>query len=205
MEKRNTIAVVLGSGLLNDGTPTEVTAMRAEHAAELAKYTQLDKIILSGFGPPGPTPTHGKSEAAVMADIVRTAFADQSQLPPLCIEDKSFDTFGNAVFTATEFLRAETPGTLYIVTSPFHLERAIYMFSHILGNAWTIKGHACAEWSKEDRQPGAPAAMQRARDFFSDVPKGDMDAALKKLKGRKPYATEVTAQHPAEASQSVNK
>ena len=46
MEKRNTIAVVLGSGLLNDGTPTEVTAMRAEHAAELAKYPGAEVVVV---------------------------------------------------------------------------------------------------------------------------------------------------------------
>jgi uncharacterized SAM-binding protein YcdF (DUF218 family) len=181
MSFENSVAVVLGSGLKADGSATEVTELRAKAAAALVK-SQPMKLIVSGSRSPTDTSEHGKTEAAVMAEIVKA----EGVLEDALLEDQSFDTFGNAIFTASRYLATLEPGTLYVVTSPFHMERAVYIFTQVLGPKWQVVGRQAEEWSQERRQSGAAAAMERARDFFSDIEPGDLKACMKKLLERIP-------------------
>lgn len=181
MSLETSVAVVLGSGLKADGSATEVTELRAKAAAELVKSRPM-KLITSGSRAPSDTSKHGKTEAGVMAEIVRAEGVETDIL----LEDQSFDTFGNAIFTASRYLTSMEPGTLYVVTSPFHMERALFIFENVLGPRWKVVAHEAPEWSAEHRQPGAPAALERARQFFSDITPGDLAACLEKLLERIP-------------------
>lgn len=172
------VAVVLGSGLKPDGSATPVTEMRARAAARLiAKKGQM-KVICSGSRPPDDKGTHGKTEAKVMAEIIASEGIAASRL---LLEDQSFDTLGNAIFTVDRFLKGKKGGTLYVVTSPFHMERALYLFRHALGSGWTVVAYEAPEWSSETRQGGASAALVRAEQFCAGTEKGDIDALRKKL------------------------
>jgi len=182
MSLETSVAVVLGSGLKADGTATEVTALRAKAAAALVLSRPM-KLITSGSRAPNDTSAHGKTEAGVMLEIAKGEGVSEDAL---LLEDQSFDTFGNAILTASRHLANLTPGTLYVVTSPFHMERALYIFRQVVGEKWTVVGHESPEWSGESRQSGAPAAMVRAKEFFSDLEPGDVDACLAKLVKRIP-------------------
>ena len=172
-----TIAVVLGSGLAADGSAHPVTEMRARSAAQLLREQPV-KLICSGSRPPDDDGVHGSTEAEVMAEIVRSEGIDPSRI---LIEDQSFDSFGNAIFTARRYLSQYEEGTLYVVTSDFHMPRALYIFSQVLGPDWNVIAYGVPDWEHEDRQPGAPAAMQRALAFFADIEAGDLDACEEKL------------------------
>jgi DUF218 domain len=193
MDKKSTrIIVVLGSGLKDDGSATPVTDLRARAVADaIVNQTlgSIDFIVCSGKGSPDTIGVHGKTEAQAMSDIIVSAVAGAHVVPTIKLEDQSLDTFGNVIFTADRFLRPAmvAAGTLIVVTSPFHMDRAVYMFEKVLGAGWQIERHPCAEWDKETRQSGAPAAMDRARDFFADLGDGDIDACLAKIKGRGHY------------------
>lgn len=135
------------------------------------------KLICSGSRPPDDDGKHGSTEAQVMADIIAEAGIDRSRL---LLEDQSFDSLGNAVFTARRFLQQEK-GILYVITNDFHMPRALYIFSQVLGPGWQVVAYGVPDWHEEDRQPGAPAAMERARAFFTGITPGDLDAAEAKL------------------------
>lgn len=182
MSKNKKIAVVLGSGLDTNGDASPVTRLRAEAAAALVKEQPM-RLILSGSRPPDDTGTHGRTEAAVMADIIQ---AEGVSNDLILLEDQSFDTFGNAIFTVRRYLKNEEPGVLVVVTSPFHMERALYIFRQVLGPEWTVVAHEAPEWEGETRQPGAAAAMERALRFFSSITPGDLEACEKKLLERIP-------------------
>lgn len=187
-----TIAVVLGSGLTPDGKATHVTELRARAAARFVKAqsTQM-RLILSGSRPPLDPSDHGQTEASVMREIALSEGVSDSDL---LLEDQSFDTFGNAIFTVRRYLAKETPGTLYVVTSPFHMERALYVFKQVLGPSWTVIAHESEEWENEHRQPGAPAAMVRAQEFFADITPGDLEECERKLLAKIPaYANYLGA------------
>lgn len=85
MSFENSVAVVLGSGLKADGTATEVTALRAKAAAALVKSRPM-RLIASGSRAPSDTSEHGKTEAAVMAEIVKAEGVPEDVL----LEDQSF-------------------------------------------------------------------------------------------------------------------
>lgn len=182
MTMETSVAVVLGSGLRADGTATEVTALRAKAAASFLKVHPM-KLIASGSRAPNDTSSHGKTEADVMAQIV---IAEGISADDVLLEDQSFDTFGNAIFTVSRHLKNLVPGTLHVVTSPFHMERALYIFGQVLGPKWTVVAQDAPEWQSESRQPGAPAALERAQQFFEGIKPGDLDACIKKLIARIP-------------------
>lgn len=172
------VAVVLGSGLKADGSAAPVTEIRAKAAADLLATKGRMKVICSGSRPPDDKGEHGTTEAQVMADII---VAEGISPKRVLLEDQSFDTLGNAIFTVDRYLKDKQGGTLYVVTSPFHMERALYLFRHVLGSKWTVIAHESPEWSKETRQPGAPAALKRAQDFCAGAEPGDLATLKKKL------------------------
>lgn len=177
MTKKNEFAVVLGSGLKADGSATPVTEIRAKAAATILAGAKM-KVICSGSRPPDDPGEHGLTEASVMADIIHAEGIDRKRI---LLEDQSFDTLGNAIFTISRYLKGKKRGTLHVVTSPFHMERALFLFRHILGTGWTVVARESHEWSNETRQKGAPAALKRAEEFCSDIAPGDLAAAEKKL------------------------
>jgi vancomycin permeability regulator SanA len=176
------IAVVLGSGLDADGNATVVTRLRARAAAAFVAQQFCD-LICSGSRPPHDEGKHGKTEASVMADIVDE---EGISFDRIHLEDQSFDTFGNAIYTACRYLKHKEPGTLYVITSPFHMERSLFIFRNVLGPSWTVEGHEAPEWSGETRQAGAEAAMKRAQEFFTGITPGDLAACQKKLQEQIP-------------------
>lgn len=178
MSYKYRVAVVLGSGLKADGSATPVTEIRAKAAADLLATKGRMKVICSGSRPPDDRGEHGTTEAKVMADII---IAEGISAKRILLEDQSFDTLGNAIFTVDRYLKAKKGGTLYVVTSPFHMERALYLFRHVLGPKWTVTPHPSAEWSEETRQPGAPAALKRAEEFCAGTQPGDLATLRKKL------------------------
>jgi uncharacterized SAM-binding protein YcdF (DUF218 family) len=113
-----------------------------------------------------------------MANIVESMGIERSRI---LIEDQSFDSLGNAIFTVQHNLQDQQPCTLYVVTSPFHMPRALYIFQQVLGPSWKVVAYPADEWSEEWRQPGAAAAMVRARNFFSGITPGDLEACKNKL------------------------
>lgn len=178
MTNKFRIAVVLGSGLEADGSATPVTEIRAKTGADLLATKGRMKIICSGSRSLDDKGEHGKTEAQVMFDIIAAHGISPKRI---LLEDQSFDTLGNAIFTVDRYLKNKKGGTLYVVTSPFHMERALYLFRHVLGSSWTVVAHESPEWSGETRQPGAEAALKRAEKFCEGIEKGDFAALKKKL------------------------
>ncbi|MBZ0188942.1 MAG: YdcF family protein [Candidatus Obscuribacterales bacterium] len=111
-----------------------------------------------------------------MAEFVRATGIKPNRL---LIEDQSFNTFGNAIYSVDRYLKHRKSGTLYVVTSPFHIERALFIFRQVLGPSWTVIDCPAEKWSEEKRQSGAPQAIERARLFFVGIKPGDLRAAKK--------------------------
>ena len=144
LSKFREIAVVLGGGLLTDGTPTESTLARADAAAELARAREVG-LIVSGSHGHGPHPE--KAEAALMAERLMARGIEPERI---FREDQSRDTLSNAAFVAERYLAGIAPRTLFIVTSPFHMARSLATFALVLGPAWRLQPYAAARGTHED-------------------------------------------------------
>jgi uncharacterized SAM-binding protein YcdF (DUF218 family) len=155
------IIVVLGGGMLPDGTPAPATLARGTAAVDLARAHPGAAIICSGSHGVGRKPR--RSEAASMADLIVAAGIDRHRI---FLEDQSRDTIGNAVLVAERYLGAIPPRRVFVVTSPFHLERSVETFRLVLGPAWQVEGVASApapddaERAKHERR-----FLQQTREF----------------------------------------
>lgn len=124
--------VVLGGGVLPDGTLPLVARTRVERAVELFRGGIAPRMVLSGrCGLMDPEPP--VTEAAAMA-----AYAMQLGVPQeaLLLEEGSKDTLGNAYFTRAHFLEPNGWTSVRVVTSDFHLSRAAWVFRKVLGGTY---------------------------------------------------------------------
>lgn len=193
------IIVVLGGGLLPDGSPDASTVRRAEAAAALALERPQAAVITSGGGPLPSELQHAAAstrplgpEAGHIARILRERGVDPARIH---IEDESMDTVGNAVFTAARYLKGLTPRPLSLVTSPFHARRAAWAFERALPG-WEIRWHCAAEGPEDlPRRLNEPAFHQNNQELLEGVASGDLPAMFERLVARWPeyqrYASRV--------------
>jgi uncharacterized SAM-binding protein YcdF (DUF218 family) len=174
------VIVVLGGGVLPDGMPAPATLARGAAAADLARAHPEAAIICSGSHGVARKPR--RSEAASMADVLVAAGIDRGRI---FLEDKSRDTIGNAVFVVERYLGAITPRPVYIVTSPFHLERSIETFRLVLGPAWPIRGVASAPAPDDaERAKHEQRFLQQTREFLAGITPGEVSRMSAKLRER---------------------
>jgi len=176
------IIVVLGGGMLPDGTPAPATLARAEAAADLARAHEDAAIICSGSHGVGRKPR--RSEAASMADLIAERGIDRERI---FLEDDSRDTIGNAVHVADRYLAALPARRLFLVTSPFHLERSVETFRLVLPPGWAIDGVASAPAPDDgERAKHEPRFLMQTRAFLAGIAPGEVARMVTKLRRTPP-------------------
>jgi uncharacterized SAM-binding protein YcdF (DUF218 family) len=174
------VAVVLGGGVSPTGEPSESTNARAHAAAQLAHHRPQLAVIASGSHGDGPAPA--KSEARVMADLIVAAGVPAERV---FVEEVSRDTIGNAVEVASRYLKKIEPRPLYLVTSPFHLERALVVFRNVLGFAWQVQAVAAEETDDDLKRANSETTfLQETFAFFSGIRPGDFASIEKRYRAR---------------------
>ena len=176
------IIVVLGGGMLPDGTPAPATLARAEAAADVARAHPDAAIICSGSHGVGRKPK--RSEAASMADLIVERGVDRERI---FLEDQSRDTIGNAVYVADRYLGAIPARRIYLVTSPFHLERSVETFRLVLGPDWQIEGVASAPAPDDgERAKHEPRFLMQTRAYLAGIAPGEVARMVAKLRRAPP-------------------
>jgi uncharacterized SAM-binding protein YcdF (DUF218 family) len=175
------LIVVLGGGMLPDGTPAPATLARGAAAAELGREHPEAAIICSGSHGVGRKPR--RSEAATMAELI---IANGIKGDRIFLEDESRDTIGNAVHVADRYLSSLAPRPLHIVTSPFHLERSVETFRLVLGPAWEIEGVASAPAPDDgEREKHESRFLMQTRAFLAGIAPGEIARMVAKLRSRR--------------------
>jgi uncharacterized SAM-binding protein YcdF (DUF218 family) len=155
---------------------------RAKAAAALARERPAAAVILSGRA--GFEKPPELSEAEIMARVLR---AEGIAGDRIFLEDESRDTIGNAVLTAIRYLRNIAPRPLTVVTSPFHLDRALFIFRAVLGPKWPIAGHTSASTPEDtDRAPLETKYLSEVRSMLTGLEPGDLRAIAAQLRARWP-------------------
>jgi uncharacterized SAM-binding protein YcdF (DUF218 family) len=176
------VIVVLGGGLLPDGSPTPATLRRGASAADLARVRPHAAVIASGSGAPPSEPARPAEAAHIAALLAECGVAPER----IRLEDESMDTVGNAVLTAARYLDGLRPRPLTLVTSPFHLRRAGWAFARALPG-WEIRPHAAAAGDDDvPRAANEPAYLRADQELLSGVADGDLRAMFERLERRWP-------------------
>lgn len=180
-------AVVLGSGVAPDGTPARTTLLRARAAVRLAKARPHVDLILSGDG---RKQVGILTEAQAMKKILLDEGISEERI---FLEGESQDTVGNAVLVAARYFASidentNQPRKLFVVTSPFHAERALVAFRALAPAHWQVVPY-CSRVASTDAQRGAneSGGVQWMKDFFAGLNPGDIKAAVARLLERRPF------------------
>jgi len=139
--------ITLGQSLNHDGSPSRVLVKRAEEAA--AAYRELGgvPVIVSGGDPINA----GVTEAEVMHRLLSQARGGVPNASIL-MEPKALTTVQNAVYTGA-LLNKIGAKEAVLVTSDFHMPRALYTFEAVLKNISItprIAKGGCAKRDAED-------------------------------------------------------
>ena len=119
-----------------------------------------------------------------MADLVAERGIDGARI---FLEDESRDTIGNAVHVADRYLAVIPARPIYLVTSPFHLERSVETFRLVLGPDWEIVGEASAAAPDDgERAKHEPRFMMQTRAFLAGITPGEVARMVEKLRKAPP-------------------
>lgn len=117
--------VVLSGGMhfnspeYGGATADETTLARVRYAARLHRLTGLP-LLVSGGRPPGATST--------LAAVMKQALTEDFAIDDVTVEDKSFDTFENAEFSAA-VLKGSNVRKILLVTHASHMPRSVQAFT----------------------------------------------------------------------------
>lgn len=123
---------MLGGGTDADGAIPLFARRRADTAYGLLSEGTIDVLVLSGRYSIEAQP---KSEARSFHDYLVTAGADATRL---ILEERSRDTIGNAVYSKEIVLSSGVAPSIHLVTSDFHMRRALAVFRYVFGDGYTI-------------------------------------------------------------------
>src|SRR6267143_7107468 len=74
---------------------------------------------------------------------------------------------------------------IYLVTSPFHLERALVVFRNVLGFAWQVQAVAAEDTDDDLKRANSETSfLQETFAFFEGIRPGDMAAIDKRYRAR---------------------
>jgi len=181
------VAIVLGGGISSTGIPNIETLLRAEAGVKLAKARADLSIIASGGTiHTGPLAI---SEAEAMARIFESNGIPRSRL---LLEEEARDTLGNALLVAARFLKGVTPRKIYVVTSPFHSERAMSYFCKVFPPAWDLSV-VLADKAEDDaaRCATEPGGIEWGKKFFKDINPGDLRTMISRLLQERPIYNSI--------------
>lgn len=133
--------VVLGRGILPDGTLPVPAQARVGKGIELYRRGVAPRIIMSGRWTFLEPPHWPRTEAAAMKEL---AVDEGVPAGAVLIEDQSVDTLGNAYFTKRKFLEPNDWRKVVIVSSPEHMPRVELIFRHVLGPSYRPEFEASA-------------------------------------------------------------
>jgi uncharacterized SAM-binding protein YcdF (DUF218 family) len=127
------LGILLGGGITKEGKLPHDTLRRIKKTHFLLKQEKLNKIILTG----GYTSkNHPKlSEAKLMQTNLLAQGIKRTQL---ILDEQAKDTLGNAIFSKKLCLTHNLPKKITLITSNYHMSRALRIFQHIFGKSYTF-------------------------------------------------------------------
>ncbi len=105
--------------------PGALTVQRVRAGVALQRLTGLPMLVTGG----------GASEATAIGTLMSSMMQSDFHAPPRWVERKAADTWENALFGA-QMLRQDGINSVYLVTSAWHMRRALIAFGHAGLTVW---------------------------------------------------------------------
>jgi uncharacterized SAM-binding protein YcdF (DUF218 family) len=172
MKNNNTrkidVIVILGGGITAEGVLSSATKERLDKLLKTRDEMPLVPIIVSGcrsgFMKVAPSTTEAKE---MKKYLVKHGI--ESRL--IITESESLDTISNAIFTRRIVERHLNWKKILLITSNWHMERALWVFKKILGKGYQIVPLSVASGKKikEQRKNYEKYLLNIAKGFLKNA------------------------------------
>tara|TARA_Y100000310_G_scaffold171085_1_gene171237 strand:+ start:1747 stop:2295 length:549 start_codon:yes stop_codon:yes gene_type:complete len=172
------IGVILGGSITNKGKIPKDALSRVKKGLKLFKKGQVDFFMVSGGFMSQKFPR--LSEAKLFKDFLVKHGVPKSKI---IMENRSRDTLGNAIFCKKIFIKKKLEKNITLITSDYHLKRALSVFRHIFGKRYKIVGVKSKPFIIHKVQNAFAELESYGLDefFLSQVPEGKHQKAEKLL------------------------
>jgi len=129
-----------------------------------------------------------------IAEAIRRYALEHYALPSDALETEpaSRDTVGDAVFTERHFAAPRHWSRVLVVTSAYHLARALKIFTFVYGPAIAVEGRAAASDDTPPLRAHEARSLAAFATTFAGIEAGDQAAIFERLRTRHPlYNGEV--------------
>lgn len=136
------IIIVLSGGINKNSSLPLYVRQRLDLACRLFKNGKGMAIILSGRGTKRKQQIPKYTEAKIMRNYLVKKKVPKNKI---FLEEKSYDTIGNAYFTRNLYLEPKKWYNVIVITSHFHLARTKKIFQWVFGKKYKIKFLAASD------------------------------------------------------------
>jgi uncharacterized SAM-binding protein YcdF (DUF218 family) len=176
--------VVLANEMDANGVLNEESASRAEFAGELALGNPEAKLVTPGWAYRQDSSIRiGKA----MKDHILKCFNLAASNIVCDLESK--DTVGDAVYCRELFDDTGGPYSVEVVTSDYHCERTLEIFSFVFGSSVDIKIRPVSTKNPASKSETEKDSTLAFRKTFSGIPAGDFTAIKMRLVQEHPLYT----------------
>lgn len=145
--------MVLGKKLLPNGQPSHILVQRMKETAlvfrQLVNSTHTAPLVVVSGGPNAQADRFGPTEARVMKDL---AVAEGIPIDSIVCETTALNTIENMIGTK-EILEDYRVQRVILITSDFHMKRALTLFERICGVNYQLEYHEDhPNWTSEEER-----------------------------------------------------
>ena len=157
---------------------------RCEVASRLFRNLEYDKIIVPGWA-------YREDSKITISSRMKDYLVNCCGLSPSVIieEPRSRDTVGDAVFCKLSLFKTLNQITnLTVVTSDYHMSRAITIFKFVFGRDVLV--NSCGTFQTEyrsTREHDEVASLEAFENTFKGVSAGDLNAIIERLVNHHPF------------------
>jgi len=131
------IGILLGGGLNNKGRLNEISRKRVRLAYNLLKENLIEQIIVCGK-------YSSKKKPYTESFLYKNYLLDRGiHTRQVILEPKARNTINAGVFSKEIMIGGRFQKKILLITSDFHIKRAINNFKYIFGNDYIIVGVSC--------------------------------------------------------------
>lgn len=177
--------VVLGGGITADGILSPATRERLDYLLKKGKTLLQAPIILSGrwsgFAKAKPHTTEAQE---MKRHLTRHGIGARQ----IILESESLDTISNAVFVRRIVDRRRYWKKILLITSNWHMKRAVWIFRRIFGKNYQIIPLSAMSGKevKEQRKGYENYLLVVAQRFLRDIPAGSKEL-IELLRAEHPF------------------
>ena len=165
------VILVLGAGVVDVQATTGSTVERLRTAATVIERYPKTLLLSGGFTSPG-----NYSEAKSMEIWLNEHYPDLSA-PRIILEQSSHNSIEEAIYSRPIIDRLNARNII-IITSDYHLKRALYDFDFVFGVDYEISGVPAisSESVREDQVLREELHLTETKIAFAGITKGDLTA-----------------------------